>query len=212
MRILVINPNSDEDTNKILKEKSVAFLGDVCTVDCVCVKNAPKLVSSYVDYVSSTSEMIEIVKSGQEKYDAFIVACHSDPNLDVLREISGKPVVGIAEASMKFATMLGNGFAVISPSPKSISKKFALARKYHCDHLLKTIQVTASDDEKDILEAAKKAVSEAMPIDAIVLGCANYAGADKFVEKELGIPVLDGLACALSIAMGMVYYQRYLNK
>lgn len=209
MNILVINPNSDLETNRILKAKADAFLGNAFHVDCVSVKNAPKLVSSYEDYCRSTPEMINIVREGQTKYDAFIVACHSDPNLDVLREISVKPVVGIAEASMKFASMLGNGFAVVSPSPKSISKKYALARKYHCDHLLKTIQVSASDDESDLLAAAAKAVAAAAPVDVIVLGCANYANADKYLEKELGIPVLDGLACALILASGLATYQRY---
>ena len=209
MNILIINPNSDLETNRIMQAKADAFLGNGDRADCVSVKNAPKLVSSYEDYCRSTPEMIDIVRKGQEKYDAFIVACHSDPNLDVLREISAKPVVGIAEASMKFASMLGNGFAVISPSPKSISKKYALARKYHCDHLLKTIQVSASDDEKDLLAAAIKATQAAAPVDAIVLGCANYAGADKYMEKELGIPVLDGLACALILASGLATYQKY---
>ena len=209
MNILIINPNSDLETNRILQAKAEAFLSDGCKADCVSVKNAPKLVSSYEDYAKSTPEMVDIVRSGQEKYDAFIVACHSDPNLDLLREISAKPVVGIAEASMKFASMLGNGFAVISPSPKSISKKFALARKYHCDHLLKTIQVTNSDDEKDLLAAALRATKAASPVDVIVLGCANYAYADKYLEKELNIPVLDGLVCALILASGLANYQKY---
>lgn len=211
LNILIINPNSDLETNRILKAKADAFSGKDCNVDCVNVKNAPKLVSSYEDYCRSTPEMIEIVREGQEKYDAFIVACHSDPNLEVLREISAKPVVGIGEASMRFATMMGNGFAVISPSPKSISKKYALARKYHCDHLLKTIQVSASDDEKDLLAAALKATKAAAPVDVIVLGCANYANADKYLERELGIPVLDGLACALILASGLAAYRKYHN-
>jgi Hydantoin racemase len=212
LRILIINPNSDLETNRILKTKADAFLKDNCQVDCVNVTNAPKLVSAYEDYCRSTPEMIAMVREGQTKYDAFIVACHSDPNLDVLREISTKPVVGIAESSMKFASMLGNGFAVISPSPKSISKKYALARKYHCDHLLKTIQVSASDDEQDLLVAAQKATQVAAPVDVIVLGCANYANADKYLEKELGIPVIDGLACALILASGLAAYQQYHNK
>lgn len=211
MKILIINPNSDTETNKILLKKADSFFSSSNSVDCVSVKNTPKLVSSYEDYVRSTPEMIDIVKNGQEKYDAFIVACHSDPNLDVLREISKKPVIGIAEASMKFATIMGNGFAVISPSPKSISKKFALARKYHCEHLLRTIQVSDSDDEKDLLDAARRATKAALAVDVIVLGCANYATADKYIEKELGIPVLDGLACALILASGLAEYQKYHN-
>ena len=46
-------------------------------------------------------------------------------------------------------------------------------------------------------------------MDVIVLGCANYANADAYVEKHLGIPVLDGVACALIVASGLVHYQTY---
>jgi allantoin racemase len=208
MRILIINPNSDAETNKIILKKADAFVCGAYEVDCVNVKNAPKLVSCYEDYVRSTPEMIDIVRNSGDKYDAFIVACHSDPNLDVLREITDKPVVGIAEASMKFASMMGNSFAVISPSKKSISKKLALARKYHCNDLLKTIKVSKGNDEEDLLEASKRAVEEA-DVDVIVLGCANYANADKYIEKQLKVPVLDGVACALILASGLVAYKKY---
>lgn len=208
MKILIINPNSDIETNRIMQKKANSFVNGTYEVECVNVKNAPKLVSSYEDYAKSTPEMIDIVRNSGDKYDAFIVACHSDPNLDVLREITDKPVVGIAEASMKFASMHGNSFAVISPSKKSISKKFALARKYHCNDLLKIIKVSKSDNEEDLLEASRMAVEEGN-VDVIVLGCANYAGSDKYIEKQLGITVLDGVACALIMASGLAAYKKY---
>lgn len=211
MRILIINPNSDSRTDQIMAQKAKALnLPDVA-VDVVHAKKAPKLVCSYEEQASSGEEMIEIVRSTADKYDAYIVACHSDPNLDLVREIAGKPVVGIAEASLKLAASMGNGYAVISPSPNSISKKIALAHKYRCGDLLRTIKVTESDSREDLLAAAREAKNE-FGVDVIVLGCANYAGADAYVEKNLGIPVLDGVACALILASGLVYYGNYKKK
>lgn len=174
-------------------------------VDVTHVTNAPKLVCSYEEQAGSGAEMTELVRSTCDVYDAYIVACHSDPNLDLIREVAGKPVVGIAEASLKMAASMGNGYAVISPSPNSISKKIALAHKYHCDALLRTIKVTKSEEKEDLLEAAKLARQE-FGVDVIVLGCANYANADGYIERELGVPVLDGVACALILASGLVYY------
>lgn len=136
-----------------------------------------------------------------------LVAYHSDPNIDLVREIAGKPVVGIAEASMIMGAAMGNGYAVISPSPNSISKKIALAHKYHVDDRLKTIKVSKNDSNDSLLEAATEAKKE-FGVDVIVLGCANYAGADGYIESKLNMPVLDGVACALVIASGMVSYNR----
>lgn len=206
MKILIINPNSDENTDRIMAAKASHLALPGVEVDVTHVTRAPKLVSSYEDQAVSGEEMVEIVRGAGQEYDAFLVACHSDPNLDLVREITDKPVVGIAEASMKLAASMGNGFAVISPSPKSISKKIALARKYHCDHLLRTIKVTKSDSNEDLLEAAREALQE-FGVDVIVLGCANYSNADGYIQRELGVPVLDGVACALFMAAGLVSYQ-----
>lgn len=206
MRILIINPNSDKHTDAVMAKKAEHLALPGVEVDVVHMEKAPKLVCSYVEQASSGAEMMELIEATKERYDAYIVACHSDPNLDLVREIAGKPVVGIAEASLKLGASMGNGYAVISPSPNSISKKIALAHKYHCDDLLRTIKITKSDEKEDLLEASREAVKE-FGVDVIVLGCANYSNADGYIERELGVPVLDGVACALILASGLVHYR-----
>lgn len=206
MRILIINPNSDKHTDAVMAKKAEHLALPGVEVDVVHMEKAPKLVCSYVEQASSGAEMMELIEATKERYDAYIVACHSDPNLDLVREIAGKPVVGIAEASLKLGASMGNGYAVISPSPNSISKKIALAHKYHCDALLRTIKITKSDEKEDLLEASREAVKE-FGVDVIVLGCANYSNADGYIERELGVPVLDGVACALILASGLVHYR-----
>lgn len=206
MKILVINPNSDPHTDEVLKKKAELFAGDRMSVDVVHVTRAPKLVSGPYDVYLGADEMVNFVRNGTE-YDAFVTACHSDPNLDLLRTVTDKPVVGICEASMKIASMLGNSFAVVSPSLHSYRGKKALALKYHCSDLFAGCQVSKSNDTEDVIEAARQA-KERWNVDCIVLGCANYALADKEAEKELGIPVIDGLACALFLAAGLSEYSR----
>ena len=74
--------------------------------------------------------MIELVKNNRDKYDAFIIACHCDPNLDAIQEISDKPVIGIGEASMRIASILGHRFAILQTTEESVPLKEALVRKY----------------------------------------------------------------------------------
>lgn len=205
MKILIINPNSDAQTDLRIEEKARALAIKDCDVTVTHLKSTPKLMATQEDAAKALPEMIEIVRNGKE-FDAFIVACHSDPNLDVLKEITPKPVVGIAEASMKMASFYCNGFAVISPSEKSIPKKWSLARKYRCDSLYKSAEVSADDEAESLCQAAERAV-ENSHVDGIVLGCANYATADGYIEKKLGVPVFDGVACALFIASGLVQYE-----
>lgn len=208
IRILVINPNSDESTCALIRETAEYFPQEGCLVDVTRLTTAPKLISSYEDRIAAVDELTRILRQSENAYDAFILACHADPNLDLAREIVSKPVVGIAEASMKLAASMGSGFAVISPSLKSKAKKIALAHKYYLDNFFKGVVVSRSDAQDDLLAAAREALD--IPcVDTIVLGCANYTGADRYIEKQLGVPVLDGVACALFMAAGLARYQRY---
>jgi len=130
--------------------------------------------------------------------------------LDVVKEITKKPVVGIGEASMKLASMLGHRFSVVSTARHSIPNKEALVRKYHLQDMLASVKAPADDmvgcgDEEKTMQAARAAVEEDMA-EVIVLGCAGMAGLDKRIQEALGVPVLDGVICALIIAEGLVRY------
>ncbi len=208
MKILMINPNSNENTDRILAEKVRKLALPDIDVDVVHIDEAPKLICTYADRAASAEGMKKLICSCAEKYDAFIIACHGDPNLDLVRELAGKPVVGIAECSMKFAAAMGNGYAVISPSENFISRKIAQAHKYYADDLLRTIKAPKGGSKEDLLAAAREAKQET-GVDVIVLGCANYACLDGYLERELQMPVLDGVACALIVASGLAFYGKY---
>ena len=210
MRILIINPNSDLEMTAAIQKSADNFVNGEFDVVCKPTPGAPEFIETYEDQIKAAPGMIQLVRENEKEFDAFIVACHCDPNLDVIKEITRKPVVGIGEASMKIASMLGHRFSVVSTAKHSIPNKEALIRKYHLQDSLASVRApedetaTASDEEK-YLQAARSALEEDMA-EVIVLGCAGMAGLDKRLEEELGAPVLDGVACALMIAAGLVQY------
>ena len=207
MKLLMINPNSDHETNRRIEEKMTKSFGGQIDFDCVCIEDAPKLVATKEGEAASIPAMTKLIREKETEYDGFVIACHADPNLDIMREVTKKPVVGIAEASYLIAQTKGNSFAVICPGKGSISRKYAQTRKYYCDALLKKVIVANGDTEADMLDAARRAAAE--DVDVIVLGCANYTLDDLALEREVGIPVIDGVACAALIAAGMASYQKY---
>ena len=62
----------------------------------------------------------EIVAAEKEGFDAAITACYYDPILRELRTAVDIPVVGIAEASMHMAAMMGAKFGVVTISPEGL--------------------------------------------------------------------------------------------
>lgn len=210
MKILIINPNSSEQMTEAIANTAHQFADGEFEVDCFPTPNAPEFIETYEDQIKAAPGMIQLVRQHEKIYDAFIVACHSDINLDVLKEISTKPVVGIGEASMKIASMLGHKFSVVSTHKHSVPNKEALIHKYFLRDYLASVKAPSEDmcncgDEEKTFQAAKAAIEEDMA-EVIVLGCAGMAGLDKKLQEKLGIPVLDGVICALIIATGLVKY------
>jgi len=210
MKILLINPNSSVEMTAAIQKAADEFVNGEYEAVCKYVPEAPRFIDSYEDKIVTAPGMIKMVKEYEKEYDAFIIACHCDPNIDAIKEISSKPVIGIGEASMKIASMLGHSFSVISASRHSVPNKEALIRKYHLQD--KCVSVKSPKEEKfdgnknDLyLELAEEAIIDDMA-EVIVLGCAGMAGLDKKIQNKLGVPTLDGVICALIIASGLVKY------
>lgn len=229
MKILIINPNSDPKMTEQIQKTAQDFADGAYEAVCESTPGAPKFIETYEDQITAAPGMIQLLKEHKDA-DAFIVACHCDPHLDVLKEMTAKPVVGIGEASMKLASMLGHKFSIIQTIQHSIHLKEALVQKYHLSHSLASIKAPSNqesiekerkkgkekEEEKEkerekYLQAAQSAVTDDMA-EVIVLGCAGMTGLDKYLQEKLQVPVLDGVICALIVAAGLVRYGISISK
>ena len=145
MKIMIINPNSDLEMTKAIQETANGFVDNDIEVVCKPTQGAPKFIETYEDQVKAAPGMLQLVRENEIEFDGFIIACHCDPNLDTIKEITKKPVVGIGESSMKIASMLGHSFSVISMTKGSIPNKEDLIRKYHLQDALASVR--APEDE-----------------------------------------------------------------
>jgi allantoin racemase len=210
MRILIINPNSDPEMTATIQKSAEDYAGAEFEVVCELTPGAPLFIETYEDVLKAAPGMVQLLRDNEREFDAFVIACHDDPNLEAMKELTSKPVVGIGEASIKIATMLGHRFSVITTMKHSIPNKEAQVNKLHLNDLLASVKAPpaemadASDEEK-YLRAAQLALDEDMA-EVIVLGCAGMSGLDKRLAGKIGAPVLDGVVCALIIATGLVRY------
>jgi allantoin racemase len=208
LKILIINPNSDLEMTKAIQATAEEFAGGHFEVLCLHTPGAPKFIETGEDEVLAAPGMLKRVNENSDKCDAFIIACHCDPNLAAIQEITNKPVVGIGEASMRIACMLGHRFSIIQTTEESVPLKESLVRKYQLQDSLASVRAARdvspeSSDEEKYMAAARAAIAEDRA-DVIVLGCAGLTGMDKHMQKELGVPVLDGVICALIFAPALI--------
>ena len=208
MKILIINPNSSEEMTKAIQSCAENYAAGEFEVKTVLTPGAPEFIDYYSDQFDAAPGMVKLVKDNEAEYDAFIVACHCDPNLDLLKQITDKPVIGIGEASMHIAAMLGHSFSVVSTGNHSIPNKRALIEKYHLEGSCASVRgpkghVESLSNDAPYLNAANVAMEEDLA-EVIVLGCAGFAGMNRRMSEQLGVPVIDGIESALMMAVGFV--------
>lgn len=207
MRLVIINPNSDPAQTQAIDRAARDFAAGAYEVRTVSTPGAPRYIDTYVDGAQALPGMMQLVRELEGEADAFIVACHCDPNLDVLKEMTGKLVIGIGEASMKVASMLGHKFSVVSTSDRGIPEKEANIHSYGLDHSVASLrgpgpECPARDMAGKLSWAAQRAVREDMA-EVVVLATAGQTELARRLTRRLGVPVLDGVPCALMLAEGL---------
>ena len=122
-RILVINPNSTEAvTQGIDAAMEPLRIAGGPAIECVTLKEGPPGIQTQADVESVVAPIGNMVRSRDNDCSAFVIACYSDPGLHAAREVTTKPVLGIAECGILTAMTLGQRFGVISILKKSIPR------------------------------------------------------------------------------------------
>jgi len=214
MRIFVINPNTSKSMTDHLRQELERIKRADTELKVVCSEYGPITIESAYDEALAEPATLERVRQANEEgYDAVILACFSDPALDAAKEISDIPVVGIEEATMHIAAMLGHKFSVTTSGKNRVPTRDLHARKHGLESrfassLVLDMSVAEMDAKPEeakarILAVAREAVAE-HGTEVIILGCAGLAGYAEDVERELGVVVLDPSSVALKVAEALV--------
>ncbi len=222
MKIKIINPNTTLEMTESIGAAGRSVARNGTEVVAVSPTFGPASIESYYDEMLCAPGVIDEVKKGDEEgFDAYIIACYGDPGLHAAREATQKPVIGIAEASLYIASILAARFSIVTVIPRIKTVLEEMVANYGFSHKVASIRTTplyVLDIEKDpagALETLRAEARKAMAEDdaeAILLGCAGFAEFADELEQELGIPVLDGVVCAVKVAEAVVELGKNTSK
>lgn len=185
-------------------------------VEIVALANegGPAAIESHTDEVAAAAGVVrEAARAEAEGSAGFVIACFGDPGLDAARELTSGPVVGIAEAAMHAATLVGRHFGVVTTLSRTLGQAEHLVHRYgferHCvanfasDIPVLELEDTASDAYETIASLAERAVRE-NGADSIVLGCAGMTDLCHSLQQRLGVPVIDGVQASVGLVASLV--------
>ncbi|MEM7127226.1 MAG: aspartate/glutamate racemase family protein [Chloroflexota bacterium] len=221
--ILFINPNTTQAFTERIQQIAEQYASPTTTVEAINPSSGPRSIESIYDELLSSQGTLELVLVHQEQVDGIVIACYSDhPAIYAAREITNKPVIGIAEATMYMACMLGHQFSIVTTNKEWEPLLWDAVRHYglatRCASVRSTglpvlaLESMSEDETYAMIHSAAQDAIEHDEAEVICLGCAGMAGIDKQLEAALGIPVLDGVVCALKFLEGMVDYGMKTSK
>jgi len=214
VRIFVINPNTSRRMTEHIRRELDRIRRPDTAVTVMNPEQGPISIECAHDEVLAGRGTLELVaKANAEGYDAILIACYSDPALDAAREVSRILVIGIEEAALHIASMLGHKFSVITSLPRRIPTRDLHARLRGvecCFASALPLDMPVLEMEADPVKAKERAVAlvrkaiEEDGAEVIILGCAGLAGYAKDIARESGAVVLDPTAVAFKLAEAMV--------
>jgi len=207
--IVVINPNSNQAVTDGLTEALAGFRA-AARIECVTLADGPFGIESqrHVDQVAlPLSALIE----ARPDAVAFVIACYSDPGIDLCRATAKVPVFGIQESGVLTALARGDRFGVFAIAEASIPRHLRYMRRMGVDHRLageRALNMSVDESARGEGTLARlTAVGHQLigdGADVLILGCAGMARHRVPLQAALKRPVIDPTQAAVAMAMGAV--------
>ena len=212
MLICVINPNTTASMTAKIGVAARAAASPGVEVRAVNPAFGPPSIEGYLDEAFSVPGLLAEI-AGAADADAFVVACFDDTGLEAARCATAAPVVGIGEAAFHVASLISEKFSVVTTLPRSIAPiernlvKYGLAARCARVRAADVPVLALEDPGSDARRAIEAEILRALAQDgaeAIVLGCAGMTDLARDLGEKTGVPVLDGVACAVGLAETLV--------
>jgi len=215
MKIKIINPNTTLSMTRSIESAAKKAARPDTEVYAVSPATGPDSIESmYDEYLSVPGVISEVIKGDREEdADAFIIACFGDPGILACKEVTDKPVIGIAQAGYTLAQMIAPNFSVVYVLDRSetvVRNSLHLAGAEHACKSLRSCGLGVLDFERDP-DAGRKALAlqsrkcmEEDGAECVVLGCAGFVQFAEELSRELPIPVIDGVVPAVKFAEALV--------
>ncbi len=212
MRILVLNPN----TTASMTDKIAAAARRAATpgTEIVAANPArgPASIEGFYDEAMSLPGLLQVIRETPD-VDAVVIACFDDTGLDAARCLTDRPVVGIGEAAYHMASLISNRFSVVTTLARSVPAlehnlhRYGLwsrcARVRSSEVAVLELEEPGSNASARISREIGRAITEDRA-EAIVLGCAGMTDLTERLAAEHGLPVLDGVSCAVALCESML--------
>lgn len=207
--VVVINPNSNTRVTDLISAELDGFRhAGGRTVECLTLAEGPFGIETRLHAEQVVLPLARLVESRADAA-AFVIACYSDPGLDLCRTVTRAPVFGIQEAGVPTALARADMFGVLALSDGSAARQRGNLRRMgvaaRCAGIAGlniSVEQSAEDPATFGKLVDRGATLRAQGAGALILGCAGMARHRRALSAELDLVVIDPTQAAVAMALG----------
>ncbi|CAM3688985.1 MULTISPECIES: aspartate/glutamate racemase family protein [Tsukamurella] len=213
MRILVANVNTTASMTAAIAESARSAAAPGTEIVGLTPRfGADSCEGNFESYLAAIAVM-DAVTRYPEPYDAVIQAGYGEHGREGLQELLDVPVVDITEAAASTAMYLGHKYSVVTTLDRTVPLIEDRLKLAGLDSRCASVRASGlgvleleSEPERAV-EAIVAQAREAVERDhaeVICLGCGGMAELEEKVSAATGVPIVDGVRAAVTIAEGLV--------
>jgi allantoin racemase len=215
IRVAILNPNTTRSMTDAALSSAIVVARRETELIGVTPPKGVTSVESHVDEVYGAMSVlteIERLEASADRPDAYVIACFGDTGLHGAREAANGPVVGMTEAALFTAALIAHRFSIITMPRRTIAQSDRVVRAIGLGHrcVVRAVDEPVAQVQSGSLHLLELFVAEGRraldedAAEAIILGCAGLADLVDPLSQALGVPVIEGVAAAVSFAEGLV--------
>ncbi|HEY5847578.1 MAG TPA: aspartate/glutamate racemase family protein [Microlunatus sp.] len=213
MRILMVNVNTTESMTASIAAQARRAAAAGTEIVPLTPRFGPESVEGNFESYLAAVAVMDRVTSYDQPYDAVIQAGYGEHGREGLQELLDVPVVDITEAAAGLALYLGHRYSVVTTLDRAvpmIENRLLLAGLDRRCASVRSSGIPVLELESDperaveaIVEQAERAVRDDHA-EVICLGCGGMAELEARIRDRTGVPVVDGVAAAVTVAESLV--------
>lgn len=213
MRILVVNPNISESVTELILAEARRSVSPGTTLTMATAPFGVAYIETRFEALVGGYATACVVAEHAGQFDGVVVAAFGDPGLAGIKELCNVPVVGMTEAALASACLLGQRFSIIAISNRiqawyrecvaanGLSSRLASVRSLQ--QPLRDIGSVQEDHAARLEELSLQAVRED-GADVIIVAGAPLAGLARTLKDRIPVPVVDGVSSAIRHCEGLI--------
>ncbi|MEN9775422.1 MAG: hypothetical protein RL322_2492 [Pseudomonadota bacterium] len=213
MKILIINPNISQSVSDLIAGEAARTASPGTQLTTLTATSGVAYIETRFEALLGAWSVAQLAAEHLGDHDALIIAAFGDPGLMAMQEVLPCPVVGLTQASLASASLLGNRISIVAISSRirvwyreTVAQYGLLGRLASIrglDEPLTDIGAVQQDQAARLVEIAHRCVNED-GADVIILAGAPLAGLARQVGAQLPVPVVDGVSSAVRQAEGLI--------